>query len=70
MTAAIKEAGDSWTEQVAASLAALFELIADNPTFARVCLVESLSAGPGGAGRYERAVTNFAPILARAATST
>jgi AcrR family transcriptional regulator len=63
LKAAIKGAGDSWTDQVAASLAALFEMIAENPTYARVCLVESLSAGPGGASRYERALTNFGPLL-------
>jgi AcrR family transcriptional regulator len=61
--AATREAGDSWTDQVAASLAALFELIAENPTYARVCLVEALSAGPRGASRYERALTNFGPLL-------
>src|SRR4051794_23778583 len=63
MRDAINQAGDSWTDQVAASLSALFEMIAEHPTFARVCLVESLSAGPGGASRYEQALTNFDPLL-------
>jgi hypothetical protein len=30
---------------------------------ARVCLVESLSAGPAGAARYETALRNFNPLL-------
>jgi AcrR family transcriptional regulator len=62
LKAAVKES-DSWTDQVASALAALFEMIAEHPTFARVCLVESLSAGPGGASRYEESLTNFDPLL-------
>jgi AcrR family transcriptional regulator len=52
-----------WTDQVAVGLRALYSLIAEHPGPARVCLVESLSAGPTGAARYETSLRNFNPLL-------
>ncbi len=53
----------TWADRVAASLAALFELIVENPAPARACLVESLTAGPAAIARYEQALANFDPLL-------
>jgi len=52
-----------WAERVAVVLRALFRLIAENPTPARVCLVESLTAGPVAVARYERMLSRFEPLL-------
>ena len=60
---AVEAEHGSWAENVAAALRALFGLIVENPAVARVCLVESLSAGPSGANRYQKALENFDPLL-------
>ena len=52
-----------WPEKVGATLEALFEMIAEYPAIARVCLVESLTAGPVAVARYERALADFEPLL-------
>jgi AcrR family transcriptional regulator len=52
-----------WPDKVAAALGALFESITENPTIARVCLVESLTAGPVAVARYEAALKQLDPIL-------
>ena len=52
-----------WPERTAASLGTLFELIVANQAAARVCLVESLTAGPAAVARYEQALANFDPLL-------
>ena len=57
------EAESPWADQVAAALRALYRLIAEQPVYARVCLVESLSAGAAGAARYEMSLRNFNPLL-------
>jgi AcrR family transcriptional regulator len=67
MRPALREAYEShdgpWSERVAIVLGRLFELIAENPAAARVCLVESLTAGPKAVARYERMLANFEPLL-------
>jgi AcrR family transcriptional regulator len=64
---ALREAYEShdgpWAERVAVVLGALFQLIAENPAHARVCLVEALTAGPVAVARYERMLANFEPLL-------
>ena len=44
-------------------MGSLFESIAENPTVARVCLVEALTAGPVAVARYEAALKELDPIL-------
>lgn len=61
--AVVTEADAPWADRVAAGLRAVYLLISENPVYARVCLVESLSAGAGGAARYEQALRNFDPLL-------
>ena len=53
-----------WAERVAAALARLFELIAADPTTARACLVEALTAGPAVMAHYDRALRELGRILA------
>jgi AcrR family transcriptional regulator len=52
-----------WDERVAAVLKVLFEMIAENPSRARTCLVEALTAGPVAVARYEQMLANFEPLL-------
>jgi AcrR family transcriptional regulator len=60
---AFEETQGTWAQKVAMAINALFEEISANPTVARVCLVETLTAGPVMAARYEQALTGFEPIL-------
>lgn len=53
----------TWPEKVAAGLAVLFDHIVAHPQVARVCLVESLTAGPAAVARYEAALRRFDPML-------
>jgi AcrR family transcriptional regulator len=63
VTAAAEEAGGGWEERVRTGLAALLEAIAGEPKLARMCLVESLTAGPAAMDRYERAIRVAVPPL-------
>lgn len=58
------EAGDYWPDQVRAALAAFLEFVAENPTLARMCLVETLGAGPAPITRYEDTIGRFATLFA------
>ncbi len=57
------EAEEAWPEAVAAAVRTLFELIVAEPVLARVCLVESLTAGPKAVARYEAALRSAVPML-------
>jgi AcrR family transcriptional regulator len=54
---------DSWPDQVAAGLGALFEQIAAHPNIGRACLVEALTAGPEAVARHEGVLKRFIPLL-------
>lgn len=58
------EAGERWQDQVHAALAAFLEYIAENPSLARLCLVETLGAGPAPVTRYEDTISRFAALFA------
>jgi AcrR family transcriptional regulator len=58
-----RETRGTWAQKVAVAIKALFEEVAANSTVARVCLVETLTAGPVMAARYEQALTSFEPML-------
>lgn len=60
---AYQQTEGTWPEKVAAGLSALFEQIVAHPTIARVCLVETLTAGPAAVARYEAALRSFEPML-------
>lgn len=51
------------TSRVRASLGALLGYLSENPRAARMCIVESMSAGPLAAERRERALAAFAQVV-------
>ncbi|HET9154657.1 MAG TPA: TetR/AcrR family transcriptional regulator [Solirubrobacterales bacterium] len=52
-----------WPHRVVAGLRALLAFLASDPALARLCLVDSLSAGPAIAGRFGEAIAGFRPLL-------
>lgn len=52
-----------WPERVRAGIGAFLAFVASESALARVFVVESLSAGPAAAERYERAVRAVVPFL-------
>jgi AcrR family transcriptional regulator len=65
---AARGAEAEWADWIAAGLGALLAMIREEPALARVCLVESLTAGPVGIDRYEAAVRLCIPALERGRT--
>jgi AcrR family transcriptional regulator len=61
--AAYEEEPGKWHEKIAAGLHALFAAVHADPLLAKACLVESLTAGPALASRYEAAVIRGADLL-------
>jgi AcrR family transcriptional regulator len=60
---AIEAEPGPWEEKVRAGLAALLAHLAADPVLARVCLIESQSAGLAVLARYEATMREFATIL-------
>lgn len=52
-----------WPSQVIAALRALLGFLASEPDLARLCLVESLAAGPVVAERFRAMIDSFVPLL-------
>lgn len=52
-----------WPHRVIAAFRTLLEFLAAEPALARLCLVESLSAGPVVAEKFQATVDGFAPLL-------
>jgi len=52
-----------WPQKIAAVVAALFEEIGSDPVIARVCIVESLTAGEAAVASYDRALKRAEPLL-------
>ncbi len=59
-------AGDGWQGRVEAGLEAFLDYIAENPSLARLCLIEALSATPAATKRYEDALQSFVEMAQRA----
>jgi len=61
----IEAAGESekWPDQAAAGLAAFLHFVAEEPALARTCMVETVTAGPAGAGFYEEALLPFISLV-------
>lgn len=57
------DAASTWNEGIEEALAALLELLAAEPAFARVCVVEVLAAGPRGLARRDRTMQRFAAFI-------
>lgn len=62
---AASAAGGDWRRQLEAALGALLTCVAERPAFARVALVESLSATPASAARHDAALVSFVDCLRR-----
>jgi AcrR family transcriptional regulator len=60
---AIEAEAESWEAGLSAAVGAVLAEVAKNPSLARVCLVETQSAGLAAMERYEEAVQAFAAIL-------
>jgi len=56
---------EGWPRQVVAALRAALAFLASEPDLARLCLVESRTAGPTAIARFNEAVAGLAPLLAR-----
>jgi AcrR family transcriptional regulator len=59
----VKAAFPGWPERVRAGLQAFLAFVASESALARVFVVESLSAGPAAAERYERTVRAVVPFF-------
>lgn len=57
------EAGECWQDQVRAALKAFLGYVSENPSLARMCLVETLGAGPAPVTRYEDTIGRFAALF-------
>lgn len=60
---AVRAAPPGWPERIRAGMAALLSFAASESALARVFVVESLSAGPAAAERYERTVRAVVPFF-------
>lgn len=61
--AACDAAGEEWRERIEAGLGALLTYIAEQPAYARMCMIESLSATPASSARYDHAMQQFIELL-------
>jgi AcrR family transcriptional regulator len=64
--AACSEAEGVWQKRVEAGLAAFLDFVAERPAAARVCLIESISATPSSAARYDAGLRVYVDLLNRA----
>lgn len=61
--------GDDWQDRVAGGLAAFLAYVAEQPTLARMCMIEALSATPTTTKRYEDALEAFVELAKQALPS-
>lgn len=62
---ACEQAEGEWIDRVAAGLRVFLAYVAENPAFARLCLVEAVSALPAASARYDDALQRFVELLRR-----
>lgn len=60
-----EEAGEDWWDRIEAGLAAFLGYVAEQPTLARMCMIEALSATPTTTKRYEDALEAFVEMVRR-----
>lgn len=62
----VEEAGadgeEDWQDRIEAGLAAFLGFVAEQPTLARMCMIEALSATPATTRRYEDALEAFVEL--------
>jgi len=63
VSVAVRAAPDKWARRVRAGIGAFLSYAASESALARAFVVESLSAGPEAADRYERTVRAVAPFF-------
>lgn len=56
---------EDWPQQAIAATRAALAFLASEPDLARLCLLESRAAGPAVTARFNEAVAELAPLLAR-----
>jgi AcrR family transcriptional regulator len=54
-----------WQERIEGGLAAFLAYVAEQPTLARMCMIEALSATPATTKRYEDALDTFVELTKR-----
>lgn len=59
------DAEDDWQERIEGGLAAFLGFVAEQPTLARMCMIEALSATPATTKRYEDALETFVEMTRR-----
>jgi len=57
---------DDWQDRIEGGLAAFLGYVAEQPTLARMCMIEALSATPATTKRYEDALEVFVELTERA----
>ncbi len=65
----VKEGGDDgedWQDRIEGGLAAFLGFVAEQPTVARMCMIEALSATPRTTKRYEDALDSFVKLTREA----
>ena len=66
----VEEAGadrdEDWQDRVEAGLAAFLGFVAEQPTLARMCMIEALSATPATTKRYEDSLEAFVELTRQA----
>ncbi len=65
LIAAAVEPIEDWPHEVIAAFRALLGFLAADPDLARLCVVESLTAGPAVAERFQQTIYGFIPLLER-----
>jgi len=60
------DADGGWQERIEGGLAAFLGFVAEQPTVARMCMIEALSATPTTTKRYEDAVDAFVELTRKA----
>jgi AcrR family transcriptional regulator len=60
------DAEDDWEDRIEGGLAAFLGYVAEQPTLARMCMIEALSATPATTKRYEDALETFVEQARRA----
>jgi AcrR family transcriptional regulator len=56
MEEACAEADSAWFDQVAAGLRAFLTYVSEEPAYARLCVIEAMSATPAASARYDAAL--------------
>ena len=62
---ACQAAGEEWVDRVTAGLGAFLSYVAEKPAVARMCMVETMSATPASAERYDAAMERLVDLLRR-----